>query len=84
MNPSSSLASAGSTEPLKGEIAEVVLEGREAGNDPALDPEGGHPVRDDLLGVGDDLEDRSPQRLECAARLLDSPEVLVNVLRRTS
>ena len=33
-----------------------------------------------LFGVGDDLEDRAPQRLERAALgLLDPSEVLVNV-----
>jgi hypothetical protein len=58
----------------------VVFEGREAGNDPALDAEGGNLVRDHLLGVGDDLEDRAPQRLERAALgLLDPSEVRVNV-----
>ena len=58
----------------------MILEGRLAGNDPALDPEGGNLVRDHLLGVRDDLEDRAPQRLERAAlRLLDPSEVLVNV-----
>ena len=58
----------------------MIVEGREAGNDSALDAEGGNLVRDELLGVGDDLEDRAPQRLERAALgLLDTAEVLVNV-----
>jgi hypothetical protein len=35
----------------------VILEGRETGNDPALDAEGRDLVGDDLFGVGDDLED---------------------------
>src|ERR1041385_591261 len=51
----------------EGEVAQVILEGGEAGDDPALDTEGRNLVRDDLFGVGDDLEDRVPQSLERAA-----------------
>ncbi len=58
----------------------MILEGREAGNDPAVDAKGRDLVRDDLLGLGDDLEDRAPQRLERAALgLLDPSEILVDV-----
>ena len=38
----------------------MVFEGREAGNDLAVDTKGGDIVRDDLFGVGDDFEDRAP------------------------
>ena len=58
----------------------MIFEGREAGNDLAVDAKGGDLVRDDLFGVGDDFEDRAPQRLERAALgLLDPSEILVNV-----
>jgi hypothetical protein len=45
-------------------IGEVVLERGETGDYLAVHTEGGHPVRDPLLGVGDDLEDRLTQPLK--------------------
>jgi hypothetical protein len=61
----------------EGEVAEVILEGGEARDDLALDAKSRDLVRNDLFGVGDDLEDRAPQRLERAALgLLDTRRYL--------
>jgi len=44
-----------------GQVTEVVLDGRESGDDLGLHPEGRHAVGDALLRLGNDFEDRSPQ-----------------------
>ena len=55
------------------QVAEVILEGGEAGYDLAADAECGNAVRDSLLSVRDDLEDGVAQRLKrVALRLVDS------------
>jgi hypothetical protein len=50
----------------EGQVAQVILERGEAGDSLTAYPEGGNAVGDHLFGVGNDLEDREPQRLECA------------------
>jgi len=59
----------------------VALECGEAGDRLTPYAEGGNAVRDHLLRIGDDLENRLAQRLERAAfRLLDTAQVLVDLL----
>src|SRR5207253_9637134 len=65
------------------QVAQVVLEGGEAGDRLPIHPEGGNAIRDHLLGLGDDSKDGAAERLERAPfRLLDTPEVVVNFLGR--
>jgi hypothetical protein len=44
-----------------GQVAEVILEGRESGDDLTLQPEGRHAVGYSLLCLGNNVEDRSPE-----------------------
>ena len=46
-----------------GQVTEVVLKGCESGDDLALHPERRHAVGDALLYLGNDIEDRSPERV---------------------
>ena len=55
------------------QIAQVVLEGGKAGDDLALHAECRQPIRDALLGVGDDFQNRLPQLLKRAALGLLQP-----------
>ena len=62
------------------QVAQVILERGKAGDGLAAGAEGGNPVRDDLLSVRDDLEDRAAKCLRRAPlRLIDTPQVLVNL-----
>ena len=45
------------------QVTEMVLEGCESGDDLALQPERRHAVGDALLYLGNDIEDRSPERV---------------------
>jgi hypothetical protein len=63
------------------QVAQVVLEGGETGDDFSIDPEGGHAVRDALLGFGDDPKDRLAQFLQGSAlRLFYFRKVAVHFL----
>src|SRR5437588_5079099 len=64
----------------EGQVAQVVLEGGEACDHLPFDAERGDPVGDALLGLGNDLEDRAPQRLQGGAfGLLEVFQVLVDL-----
>jgi len=53
----------------------VILKGRETRDDLPAHTEGRNPVRDHLIGVRNDLENRPAQRLKRAAlRLVDTPQ----------
>jgi len=63
------------------QVAQMILERGEARDCLASYAEGGNPVRDHLLGVRDDLKNGAAQCLKRAAlRLIDSPQILVNLL----
>jgi len=46
-----------------GQVTKVVLKGCESGDDFALQPKGGYAVGGALLCLGNDVEDRSPERV---------------------
>ena len=63
------------------QVAQMVLEGGEAGDNLAVQAECRRPVGEALLGVGDNLQDCLSQRLERAAlRLVQSCQVSVYLL----
>src|SRR5213082_2763060 len=63
------------------QVAQVIFERGKASDDLAAHAEGGNTVRDHLLSVRNDLKDGAAQCLKRAApRLIETPQVLVNVL----
>ena len=61
----------------------MIPEGGEAGDDLAPDAERRNAVEEPLLSLWNDFQDRAAQRLKGAALgLIDTPQVLVNLVRR--
>src|SRR3954453_23634847 len=62
------------------EITQVVTKGSESSNRLPAQPEGRHTVGDDLLGLGDDLEDGAAERFERSPlRLLETSQILIDI-----
>jgi hypothetical protein len=63
------------------QVTQVIPKRGKASDRLTAHAEGGNTVRDHLFGVWDDLKNGAAQRLKRAAlRLLDTPQVLVNLL----
>ena len=63
-----------------GQIAQVVLEGREPGNHLSLPSECWHSVGDDLIGIRNDAEDVRPELLEGGpGGLVDAAQISVDL-----
>ena len=64
------------------EVAQMVLERRESGDDLAAQSESWHAVRDALFGVGHDAKNGAAQFAQCGSLgLVESRQVRIDLVR---
>ena len=64
-----------------GQVAQVILEGGETGDDLPVDPESRELVRNPFFGLRDDFEDPLTQSLQTRSfRLIETCQVLIDLI----